>query len=226
MSKLLKQREAWVAATVVASLLLPCVLWYEKTGDLAIYLSPGTPAGQLPYVFSKLLGMLALVCISWQVVIALASKLSLLPPKWLRFYHRLFGVLVLGLVLAHFVLFFAAASLRQGAPAWALLLPDFRDFWHTHLTFGLFALWALCLVTAIGIARLFFRSPWFHYLHRLYWLVLGFGYFHALAVGSEFQSQQGLIFYAALAVLLLAVAIWVYLRSSRRLQLARRAVSQ
>lgn len=208
---------ALMAAAMALSLLMPIAFWYRNTGPFAWYFSPDLPEGQLAYVLSKLFGMLALTGLGWQLVFALAGRLNVINPVRLRGWHHLLGFAVLALVLAHFLSFFAAASLRQGAAAWNLWVPDFRDYYHSRLTLGVFGLWALVTVVVAGILRLFWRPRFLAYLHRVYWLVIGFGFTHGLAVGSEFQSLAGLIFFAVLVCAVAGMAIWLgLLRYMRR----------
>ena len=129
--------------TVLALFLLavPGLIWYRQTGDLTFYFAEQVPEGQLLYVLSKLAGLYALVFIAWQIFAALSERVITLPAVKRNRLHRWLGSLVIILALAHLVLFFLAVSMRQDAPALSLFLPSFKDYYHTRLAFGLFALW-------------------------------------------------------------------------------------
>jgi predicted ferric reductase len=187
---------------------IPIILWLQQIGSFTAYLDGSSPPGQLPYIFSKLAGMIALACIAWQIIITLSSQLHIITVRWLGYSHRVFGAVILLFAISHFLLFFTAVTLRQDAFALNLLLPDFRDFYHTHLTFGLLGLWLLCIVAVVGWLRSRKRIHWIDKLHRLYWLAVGFIYFHALAVGSESQTAAGFLFYLILGLIMISLGCW------------------
>ncbi|MBV1874063.1 MAG: hypothetical protein KUG80_04750 [Gammaproteobacteria bacterium] len=196
---------------------VPCWLWYQGTGDLSLYFLPSVPSGQWLYVLSKLVGMLALTCIAWQVIVTLLIKLQWLPidcldRKWFGTPHRAMGVLIVALMFTHVLLFFSAMSLRQGELAWSLWLPNFSDFYHTHLSFGLIAMALMCVVAASGRIRSRRNSILANKFHRLYWVAISLIYFHGLAVGSESQSPAGLLFYLGMGVVSLFLAFVFVLR--------------
>jgi len=187
---------------------IPIILWLQQIGSFTAYFDGSSPPGQLPYIFSKLVGMIALVCIAWQIIITLSNQLKIITVRWLGYSHRVFGAVILLFAISHFFLFFIAVTLRQDALALSLVLPDFRDFYHTHLTFGLFGLWLLCTVAVVGWLRSRKRTYWTEKLHSLYWVAIGCIYFHALAVGSESQSSAGFLFYAGLGLIMIGLGCW------------------
>ena len=200
--------------------LAPGIIWYQQTGDLTVYLSPEyasqVPPGQLVYVLSKLLGLYALSFIAWQLIATLCTRLGIGSPRWRGRRHRWFGGFVVLLALAHSLLFVMAVSLRQGHLAWGLLLPDFRDFYHTHLTFGLLGLWVLLAVVGAGVVRRRKpRSP-SRWLHKAYWLAIVLIYLHSLAIGTESQSTAGLLFYGALGGIALVLFVAFLLNRFRQ----------
>ena len=150
-----------------AMMLAPVLIWYRQAGDPGIYFSPAAPPGQLLYVLSKLAGMYALLLATLQLLLGFMKGPGLTTVSTLRRRHALIGAGVVLLVLAHAALFFSAVSLRQGYPAWGLLAPDFRDFYHSHLSFGLLALVLLLGVALSGIMRRGGRSRTARLLHRV-----------------------------------------------------------
>ena len=195
---------------------LPAIIWRQQTGDLGVYFSPSTPPGQLLYVLSKLAGMYALLFIALQIIVSLAGRLKLIPLHRLRLSHPILGILVVFLGVAHALLFFTAVSLRQGDPAWGLLFPGFRDFYHTHLTLGVFGLWILIAVMISGVVRFVSGSSAARMLHRGYWASITLVYIHALAIGTESQSRLGLALYSTLGgVVLMLLLVWIIRRNRR-----------
>ena len=199
-------------------LAMPGVIWYRQTGDLSFYFSQQVPDGQFLYVLSKLAGLYALVFIAWQIIATLSTRVITLPVVNRRSQHRWIGSLVIILAVAHLLLFFAAVSLRQDAPAMGLFLPSFKDYYHTRLAFGLFALWALFLVAIAGLARLRGGDKISRWLHKSYWVAISLVYLHALAVGTETQSIAGIVFYSLLGIvmlLLLMLSLYQRLRPGK-----------
>lgn len=198
----------------------PALIWMEQTGNIAFYLSDEVPAGQLPYILSKLFGLYALVFVLWQFLTSIINVLtnrSYLSDKWQlpSFSHKVTGLLIISLVALHLGLFFTGVTLRQGYPAWPLLLPNFKDYYHIRLTLGLLAFWSLILVAFSGLLRTLFRSSSAGIAHKLYAAAFVMIYFHALSIGSETGSGVGLLFYGLLgmtAAALMVASIYAYMR--------------
>jgi len=212
-------KDAIVIVLLVSTVLVPGMIGYQQTGDLGVYLSPEyasqVPPGQLVYVLSKLCGLYALSFIAWQLIATLSTRLGLGSLRWRGRTHRWFGVVVVSLSLAHMLLFVMAVSLRQGHLAWGLLLPDFRDFYHSHLSYGLLGLWTLLAVAAAGLVRRRQpRSP-ARWLHKAYWPAIAVIILHAFAIGNESQTTAGLLFYGALGGVALVLIIAGSLTPSR-----------
>lgn len=196
-------------------LVFPAAIWMKQTGDIAFYFSDMAPTGQLLYVLSKLSGLCALALLMWQVMLSLLDKCGMLTISWKGKAHRLAGILIITLALSHLLLFFFGVSLRQGYPAWGMFLPDFKDYYHTHLTFGLIALWGLVGVVIAGIYRLKKKYKNLQLLHKGYVPVAILVYIHALSVGTEAQSMYGTIYYVFVALLSLGLLFLWALKSMR-----------
>jgi len=192
--------------------ILPLLLWLYQTGSPLIYFTDAAPAGQLPYVLSKLFALYALAFIHFQVIAVLLAKLG---NRFPRGAHFALGFLILILSASHFLLFVSAASLRQGGIAWSLFTFDFGDFYHTYLSVGLISLLLLALVVLLGALRSRFRTPIFRVAHRLYFAVIGGVYLHSLSVGSEVQSFWGAVYFAMLGFIVVTLCILVFIRSRR-----------
>lgn len=186
---------------VAILLIMPGLIWYRQTGDIGSYFSEGVPDGQFLYVLSKLAGLYALLFVALQIMAALLGYLRTPLAPWKGNSHRLIGITTLCLAVAHLMLFFAAVSIRQDAPALGMFLPSFEDYYHTRLAFGLFALWGLLVVMVAGVMRAYRKETVTRWVHKLYWVVIALVYLHALAVGTEALSMAGLLFYGLLGVL-------------------------
>lgn len=205
-------------ACLLVVFLIPGFIWYGQTGDLSVYFSESTPDGQFLYVLSKLVGMYALLCIAWQIIASLLTRLGMAQSYWQDVTHRLFGTFAVVLALVHLLLFFTAVSIRQDSLALGMFLPNFKDFYHTHLTFGLVGLWILFAVLVAGLIRFRKNSSRSRLLHKGYWVSITLIYFHALAVGTESQSKAGLAFYTILGILMLLLFVaWLISQSRIRL---------
>ncbi len=199
-------RKLLTTLSLITFFSLPGVIWYQSTGDISIYFSSSAPEGQWFYVLSKLAGMYTLMCIAWQIIATLLTRLDFIQLCWLGAMHAVFGSLVIILAISHATLFFLAMSQRQGYPAWTLLVPDFSSYYHTYLSFGLLGLITLLAVFVTGLLRLR-QSSLVKNLHSLYWLLIGFAYIHALSIGTESQTNAGLVLYISLG--LIAVILWL-----------------
>jgi len=193
-------------------LLLPLLLWLYQTGSPLIYFTDDAPAGQLPYVLSKLFALYALAFIHFQIMAVLLAKLG---NRFPRSMHFVLGVMILILSLSHFLLFVSAASLRQGGMAWSLFAFDFDDFYHTYLSVGLISLLTLVLVVFLGALQSRFRGPVFRIAHRLYFLVIGGVYLHSLSVGSEMQSFWGVLYFSTLGFIVVILTMLVFIKGRR-----------
>jgi predicted ferric reductase len=193
-------------------LTMPGIIWYRQTGDIGFYFSEGVPDGQLLYVLSKLAGLYALLFIAMQIIAALLGYLGNPLRLWQGRSHRLIGIVIICLAVAHMTLFFAAVSIRQDAPALGMFLPSFEDYYHTRLAFGLFALWLLFIVMVAGIMRFRGKAALARWMHKLYWVAIVLIYLHALAVGTEAQTSAGLLFYGLLGLLMASLFIACLLR--------------
>ncbi|MGD9255680.1 MAG: ferric reductase-like transmembrane domain-containing protein [Chromatiales bacterium] len=207
---------------VVFLLTMPGGIWYRQTGDIGFYFSEGVPDGQLIYVLSKLAGLYALLFIAMQMIAALPGYSGNPLRRWQGRSHRLTGIVIICLAVAHLMLFFAAVSIRQDAPALGMFLPSFEDYYHTRLAFGLFALWLLLIVMVAGIMRFRSKAGLARWVHKLYWVAIVLVYLHALAVGTEAQTRAGLLFYGLLGL----IVAFLFIASLLRRPGARRAYTQ
>lgn len=208
-----KLKKVLVCMVFAAVLLAPVVVWLVSVGNPLDYLDHTLPPGQALYVTSKFAALLALSCFWAQCLLALARRTPVLngiPPAPLKLHRRL-GCATLVLVLAHVGLFFVAASLRGGAPAWSLLLPNFgQGYYNAFVSLGLLAFWCLLLVAYAGWRVSRGRQRW-KLVHMLWFVVFTLVFLHAYAIGSE--SRFGAMRYVLLFVATsLVAASWSRLR--------------
>lgn len=212
----------WLFAIGVGALLI--ATWLRSTGDVRAYLTHALPPGQLAYVVSKLLGMLAAGLLWLQLLVALlrfvpgvgsAARVSLRA-------HAGLGLATAGMAGAHVACFLVASALRTGHSPWALLLPRFdMGFYRERLSFGAIALWLLLFTLVAGALRM--RVPAARWLHRLGLLAFVPMLVHALGVGSE-TRMDGIVrvfWLFAVSVAVLA-ASWLVRASVPALRRARR----
>ncbi|WP_250465074.1 hypothetical protein [Microbulbifer litoralis] len=190
-----------ITTTALCSLAFaaPLAIWYLATGNPIQYFTQEVPPGQLPYIFSKLAGLLAFSCFWLQCLLALARRAPVLqnniPPLSTRAHIRL-GLTTVGLITAHLGLFFAAVTLRTGKPAWGLLLPHFNGgFYQLHVGLGLIGLWLLLLAVFAGWQVHRGKQAW-KKVHMAWFAVFALVFWHAFTIGSE--SRYGIMRYVFL----------------------------
>jgi len=198
--------------------ILPFTLWHF-TSDVLNYFRYGAPTGQIWYVFSKLFGLYAVLLLWYQALSTLLKNTlyASVLPRWTFLRHRTLGSLTLLAVMIHIACFVTAVSLRKESVAWGLLLPDFRDFYHTAITVGLFGfLISLVAITAAFLRR---RLPMiWQTIHRGMVAVVMLGLVHGYLIGTETRYGLYEFFYFALLVtLLLSLALRWQLRKEKKI---------
>lgn len=193
-------------------------VWWQSTTDVPGYIKYGAPDGQVWYVFSKLLGLYAAVFLWLQALCGLLkpTPYRFLLPNWARSRHALLGGLTVLVLAAHIGSFITAVSLRKDRVEWTLLLPDFRDFYHTSITVGLAAFFLMLI--AVMAAKLRRRLPevW-RWVHRLMLVVIALGLLHGFLIGTETRDGFYAVFYGGLAVtyLLALVLRWHLVKTGK-----------
>lgn len=187
----------------------PLAAWLMSVGNPMEYVSHTVPPGQLAYVLSKLAGLLAIGLLWLQCLSGLARRspvLTWLPPPS-RGTHVRLGLAVLVFALAHFGLFFTAASLRGGHLAWALLVPDFGSgYFNAYVALGLIAL-ALMVWGAFAGWRALRGSRIWQKVHFVWIPVFALGFLHSFALGTESRDGGMRYLYLFMAASLLVAAL-------------------
>jgi len=193
---------------------LPLCLWHI-TSDVYGYFRYGAPTGQIWYVFSKLFGLYGALLIWYQAFSTLLKNTcySSTFPSWTLLRHRYLGGLTLLVITCHIAFFVTAVSLREETFAWNLLLPDFRDFYHTAITIGLIGFAMALMAVFVATLRGRFPNIW-KVLHRAMLAVVTLGLVHGFLIGTETRYGLFEIFYCSLMVTFLGAA-WLRWREAR-----------
>lgn len=201
-----------LAATFLAAVLAPVVVWAISTGDPLVYLRYEMPPGQSPYVLSKLIGLLALSIFWLQWMIGFLRRVDwiALPVRRAHATHRHLGLLVFGLVLVHVGLFVYAVSLRTEHFAWHVLVPSFSEgYYKQRIALGILALGLFPLAIVAGILRR--RGRLWQWVHRLWIVVFALIFVHAISIGTETRMGVLWYFYLFLAVTMTAsLSLWAW----------------
>lgn len=176
-----------VYTTFAVVLAVPVLVWLISVGNPLEYFTSPLPPGQALYIGAKIAGLLAF-CMLWvQCVLGLARRAPVLngfPPIKLQLHRRL-GLVTLLLVLIHVGLFFGAASLRAGTPAWSLLWPNFtHGYFNAFVSVGLVAFWCLLLGAYAGWRTSRGDLKW-RSIHMVWFITFTLVFLHAYAIGSE-----------------------------------------
>lgn len=188
----------------ILALVLPTLLWLTAVGDPRLYLDPSIPTGQLPYIASKLAGLLAVGLFTLQLLLMVVRNTRSRPGmvRWSSRAHFWLGFTVLGMITIHIGLFVLAASLRSGHFAVQLLLPRFQNgFYDAMVSVGAIAFYSIVLLVVIGVIsrRKSLRGSGRKRLHRILVLVsVPLIIAHSFAIGSETNSITWLVFYGVL----------------------------
>lgn len=183
-----------------AVLVTPAVTWLSSVGNPTDYLRYTLPPGQVPYVLSKLAGLLAFSLFWLQALLALSQGTpvqKLLPPLSYQ-AHRNLGMVTVVMALLHFGCFFSASLLRAGSSAWGLWVPQFTHGYYTlHRSLGLIALWLLALGAFAGWRRRRGGRAW-RWTHRVWLAAFVLVVLHGFGIGSE--SRSGAMRYVSLFI--------------------------
>jgi predicted ferric reductase len=193
------------------ALLLPLTVWMYSVADIRDYFYYQVPPGQRLYIFSKLVGLLAITLLWLQCVVALAKYLPAtrktigLPTQ----SHAILGIATFVAVLVHATLFIAAATVRTGHLAIGQLMPQFdQGYFAACVSLGAIGFWTLIVVLCAGWLRR--RQRQWRWLHRFGFLAFGLGFAHSIGVGSESRLGPMVFIYLFFAAALAVVAMhWI-----------------
>jgi DMSO/TMAO reductase YedYZ heme-binding membrane subunit len=135
----------------VVALSLPMLLWLNHTGNPLDYLKYNAPAGQLPYLLSKLFGLYAFSFLLLQIVLMVMKKSGHLHV-WNINLHRNLGLTIFSLILLHAGLFITAKSSRGGNFAYETLIPIFTGgYYKLAVSLGIVSLFLASITVASGM---------------------------------------------------------------------------
>jgi hypothetical protein len=224
----MKPRVQWRLGALLACgivLIAPVASWLRSVGNPADYFQATLPPGQALYVLSKLVGLMVFSLLWLQGLLALARRVPLLRglPSVSSGAHRGLRLALVATAFLHFGLFFTAASVRAGSPAWSLWVPQLTGgSYNLHVSLGLVALWLL-LVGALAGWRSRRGSKRWKWAHQVWLVAFALVFLHGFGIGSE--SRLGAMRYVFLFIavsLIAAVLARVYLaaRGDRSLDAA------
>jgi predicted ferric reductase len=192
----------------------PFAIWWSSVQHPMAYVRlGGLPPGQTLFVLAKLAGLLAVVALWMQAMLALAGRMPLLrvlPASTLR-QHRRMGMVTALLVLGHVVLFIVATTLRKQALAIDLLWPNLdHGYYFFNVSLGAFAFWLMTLTVFAGW-RVSCGARHWRFVHLLWPVLVGLVFFHALTIGSEsrFGAMRGVMVALAVTAAIGGLARWL-----------------
>ena len=202
-----------IASALLFAILLPTLLWLSVVGDPRLYLDPSVPPGQLAYVLSKLAGLCAagLFALQLTLMVLRGTRFGPVVRRWGIRAHQRLGLAVVLVIVAHVVLFVAAASLRSEHLAARLLLPRWGSgFYDAMVSVGVLAFYLVVVVVAAGALsrRRDGTRGRFRRAHRALALAsVPLVVVHSYAIGSETASVPVMAFYALFGAVALA-GVW------------------
>lgn len=149
------------------------------------------PPGQWQYLLSKLIAQLAYIGLTIQLIIGLITRKAQhsLTPARMLYWHRIFGVVVVGLIATHIGLFMTAAGLRSGEFPVKLLMFRFDDgYYQFYVSVGLLSLCGLLVAISFAALRARLPAKLANYGHQLVWLAWALAFVHSFAIGSDTAS--------------------------------------
>jgi predicted ferric reductase len=200
------------------TLAMPVVTWLVSTDGVVAYLSHSLPAGQSAYVFSKLLGLLAIVLLWLQIMAALAKRSPVLQGfvRLSGAAHALLGAMTLATIVTHAVLFIVASSMRTKHAAFDLLLPTFtHGYYRTFVSLGVIGFWISLMVVLAGCWRTSGHRAW-RWVHKLAFAVFAAGFLHGISIGSETRFGLMMYVYAFMGLSLCAASLSLLWSGLRR----------
>ncbi len=192
-------------------LLLPTLQWQYSSDAISYLKHPELlPAGQVPYVFSKLFALYAIFFIWFQCIATLLkNQLARLHIwRWQLFRHQILAALIISLSALHVGCFFLAVAVRNGEPNWALLTVDFSDYYRGAISVGLLALLFLSVGVVFAVFRNQLQRHW-RWLHRCVLGAVVLGLIHSWLIGTETRGGiNGYVYIAMFVSLIIASAVW------------------
>jgi len=196
----------WVIFMIL--LVIPPVYLVIENQGLNDIFRTTAPDGQLYYLLSKLIGLMAFIVLCAQIVFALLDKIDKhKPPTSYLKRHIIIGSTLLVLILMHSGLFITAVSSRSGHINLHPLVPDFNSgYYNAAVSLGVLALLFTLIAVASGLLRKRCTKKW-KSGHALIFVVMVLVCFHAWMIGSDVQSSSllPLFLLAVVGVIVLAV---------------------
>jgi len=159
------------------------------------------PAGQLAYVFSKVMGFSAIFLMGVQLILGLLGW-----PSRNFVWHKRIGFTVFLAVFLHVALFTTAVSMRTEQIVLGVLVPSFVDgFYKAMVSLGVLSFWGVMLVMIAGVLRSK-GAHWARWVHYLSFPIFFLAAIHSLQIGTE--SRFGILqFIYGAGLLLVTLAL-------------------
>ena len=193
----------WFALVAVLSISL-LIFWLNHDGHV---IRQQAPDGQNLYMFSKLMGIVSLILLWWQVVISLLGSAGMVPTALIagKRSHVSVGTILMICILLHVGLFMTAVGSRTGQLPLSNLLPTFTGgYYETARSLGVVALFLVVLAVMMGAFGRRYIRVW-RVWHMLVVLAMTLVLIHAYLIGSEIRSLTfQLVFWAVVTTFVIA----------------------
>ena len=170
------------------------------------------PKGQVIYIASKTMGLLALGVAALQIIVGYTSS------SVSRRLHAVLGVSLLIFALSHWLLFSLAVYQRADFFPWKnLKIWSDGTFYHTGIMFGSLAFWSLIIISMTGFAAKK-RIVIAKIVHRFGFTVFSLALIHALMIGTEAQMFWGQSLFVSFFILIVIVILyrWFFVYFKKR----------
>jgi predicted ferric reductase len=195
-------------SVLVSMLSLSFYLFWLNHGGHVIRLQ--APDGQGMYILSKLMGIICLVLLWWQVVTALLSRTGIVPPAFTagKCSHIIIGTALTISILMHAGLFMSAVANRTGHLSLTNLVPALTNgYYDAARSLGVIALLLVVLAISMSTFGRRYVRLW-RVWHLLVVIAMVLVLMHAYAIGSEIQSLRFQpVFWGIVATFAVAVVI-------------------
>lgn len=198
----------WNGALLLMVLLVaagPWLTWVASVGDLTVYSDERVPAGQGLYLGSKLAALYAIVAMGLQICYGILGRewRIRLGVEFGERFHRLAGLTVVTMILAHAGLFIAGVAIRTHHMPWQFVLPSFTEgYYLTSVSLGIVGFFLLVAAVMAALLRRHLPARGWRWVHRFGLVATVLGFIHSLSIGSESRIVPMMLVYWGLGALI------------------------
>ncbi|MGQ0621521.1 MAG: hypothetical protein ACT4QA_16635 [Panacagrimonas sp.] len=185
----------------------PWLTWVASVGDLTVYADERVPAGQGLYLASKLAALYAFVAMSLQVCYGILGRewRIRLGVEFGERFHRLAGLAVVAMILAHAGLFIGGVAIRTHHMPWHFVLPSFTEgYYLTSVSLGIVGFVLLIAAVTAALLRRHLPVRGWRWVHRFGLVATVLGFIHSLSIGSESRIVPMMLVYWGLGALIVS----------------------